>query len=289
MMKYCTRDGVVTQSDTGQDRLLSAIYKSVLGRMAIRPLTAPVISVCVGHFLDSPLSKMLIKPFIKSSGIDMSIYEEREFCSYNDFFTRKVKPQCRPVDMDSSHIISPCDAKISAYPIKDGSIFHIKSSSYSIESLTHSKKLAKKYANGTCVILRLAVDDYHRYIYLDTGVKSKNYVINGCLHTVNPAAVEQVPVYKENTRQFCLIHTQHFGDILQMEVGAMMVGRICNHHMEACAVTRGQEKGCFEFGGSTIVLLFENGKAVIDEDLFKNTENGCETVVRMGEAIGHKP
>ena len=65
----------------------------------------------------------------------------------------------------------------------------------------------------------------------------------------------------------------------------MMVGRICNHD-EAGPVKRGQEKGMFEFGGSTIVVLLEKGKASIDKDILKNSAEGYETIVKYGEKIG---
>ena len=81
------------------------------------------------------------------------------------------------------------------------------------------------------------------------------------------------------------METENFGNILMMEVGATMVGRIVNYHGES-AVTRGQEKGRFEFGGSTIIALLEKDAAIIDEDLWENTKNGDETIVRMGEKIG---
>ena len=76
-----------------------------------------------------------------------------------------------------------------------------------------------------------------------------------------------------------------FGDVLMMEVGALLVGRIVNHHGKA-TVARGQEKGYFQFGGSTVVLLLEKGRVCIDEDILANSKDSAETVVRLGEAIG---
>ena len=70
-----------------------------------------------------------------------------------------------------------------------------------------------------------------------------------------------------------------------MEVGAMMVGRICNNHMEY-TFKRGEEKGRFEFGGSTIVLLIEKGKAEIFETYVPDTFT--EVPVKLGQKIGVK-
>ena len=105
------------------------------------------------------------------------------------------------------------------------------------------------------------------------------------LHTVNPIANDVYPIYKENAREYSLLHSDTFGDILMMEVGALLVGRIVNHH-EKATVVRGQEKGYFQFGGSTVVVLLKAGAAVIDEDILLNSREGVETVVRMGEKIG---
>ena len=81
------------------------------------------------------------------------------------------------------------------------------------------------------------------------------------------------------------MHTKNFGDIVQVEVGAMMVGRIVNNHQEG-AYKKGQEKGKFEFGGSTIVLLIEKDKVIFDEEFFINTSKDYETFVKCGESIG---
>ena len=70
-----------------------------------------------------------------------------------------------------------------------------------------------------------------------------------------------------------------------MEVGALLVGKIVNHHGEA-SVKRGQEKGYFQFGGSTVVLLLKKDAALLDEDILENSRNGIETVVKFGERIG---
>ena len=129
------------------------------------------------------------------------------------------------------------------------------------------------------------MDDYHRYCYIDDGKKSRNYRISGVFHTVNPAAGDVLPIYKENTREFSLLKSRHFKTVVMMEVGALMVGRITNYH-GACLVKRGEEKGKFEFGGSTVILLFQDGAVRIDDRLIHNTEKGYETIVRMGERIG---
>lgn len=280
-----TRSGKTIITNEKQNSLLKSLYGTLGGRCLLKLLTAPVVSKAAGAFMDSPLSKPLIRRFIRTSGIDTSQYVMYDFRSYNDFFTRTVREGCRPVDTVPEHLISPCDSKLTAYKIDGGSLFRIKDSYYSIADLLKNRRLAEKYKDGYCLIFRLEVDDYHRYCYIDSGRKSRNIFIGGELHTVNPIALEHYNIYKRNCREYTVMRTDNFGDVVQVEVGAMMVGRICNHHAE-CSFRRGDEKGMFEFGGSTIVMLFQNGSIRIDDDIWENSRDGAETVVKYGEKIG---
>ena len=282
-----TRTGQIIASNEKQNKLLKKLYGSVAGRVLLKTLTAPALSRVAGRFMDSPASKVLIKPFIKKSGIDTSQYVMSGFRSYNDFFTRRIKKGKRPVDTAPEHLISPCDSKLTVYKISSRSIFRIKGSRYRVSDLLCNDFLAKRYCGGYCCIFRLEVDDYHRYCYIDSGVKSGNTFIPGELHTVNPVALERYNIYKRNCREYTVLHTDNFGDVVQVEVGAMLVGRIVNLHDEG-AFRRGEEKGRFEFGGSTVVLLFEKDSIIPDRDILVNSSDGVETVVKYGEKIGIK-
>lgn len=263
------------------------LYRNKLGRLLLKIISLPIISKIAGWFMDRKISAIAIKRFIKKNNIDVSIYEEKKYTSYNDFFTRKIKSECRKIDMNPKSLISPCDSKLSAYEINEKSVFKIKDSYYKVEDLLKDEKLAKKYQDGYCLIFRLCVDDYHRYCYIDNGKKNKNKFINGVLYTVRPIVLENYNIYKENSREYTTLKTENFGDVIQVEVGATIVGRIKNHH-EEYNFTKGEEKGMFEFGGSTIVLLIEKNKVEIDKEIIDNTKQGYETVVKYGEKIGHK-
>jgi len=284
-MKQAYRSGKIVETTGGQERTLSALYGSLIGRAALRVLVWPPLSRTAGWLLSTRLSTVLIKPFIRKNAIDMSQFESGPFDSYNAFFARRILPGCRPVDMDPAHLIAPCDSKLTALPITPQSRFTLKNTPYTLSSLLKSEELAQKYAGGWALIFRLTVDDYHRYCYADSGVKGENVRIPGVLHTVNPIANDVYPIYKENAREYSILQSENFGDILMMEVGALLVGRIVNHH-GAAQVQRGEEKGYFQFGGSTVVLLLEKDRAVIDGDILENSQRGIETVVRMGEKIG---
>lgn len=286
-MKCVDRNGNIISQNDVQNRILSFLYNDMLGRVLLKQLIKPWVSKISGIVLNSSFSRLLIPLFIRSYGIKTDDYEKRTYYSYNDFFTRKIKKGRRKIDQDPNHLIAPCDGKLSVYRIDRNSHFIIKNTSYTLKSLLRSKKLADYYQNGTLLLFRLAVDDYHRFCYIDNGKKSKNYKIKGVFHTVNPIANDIVPVYKENTREFSILNSENFGKVLVMEVGAMMVGKIVNYH-ELANVKRGEEKGRFEFGGSTIIICLEKGRAVIDKDIIQNSAKGIETIVKMGEKIGSK-
>lgn len=279
-----TRDGRIIAGNEKQNRFLQRLYGSVSGRLLLKILTFPVLSEIVGKFMDSRLSKPFIRGFVKSNNIDTSQYITDGVCTYNDFFTRKIKDGMRPVDMNANHFISPCDSKLKVYKICSKSVFRIKNSYYKVEDLICDKAIAKNYSGGYCLIFRLEVNDYHRYCYIDDGEKSKNFFIKGVLHTVNPIALEHYNIYKRNCREYTILHTEHFGNVIQTEVGAMMVGKIVNHHKDYIFL-KGEEKGMFMFGGSTIVLLVEKNRIKIDDDIMKNSSEGFETVVKFGEKI----
>ena len=284
-MRQRRRNGEFVETGGSQDRLLSLLYGNAAGRLLLKPLTAPGISRLAGRFLSTGASRFLIAPFIRKNSIDMSQFDEGPYRSYNEFFSRKIRPECRPVDLDPLHLISPCDSKLSVFPICPDGRFSIKHTEYTVASLLQNEELAAVYNGGWAMVFRLTVDDYHRYCYAADGRKTRNIRIPGRLHTVNPIANDHFPIYKENSREYSLLRTDVFGDIVMMEVGALLVGRIVNHHEEA-NVVRGQEKGYFQFGGSTVVLLLKADTAKIDEDILQNSRDGIETVVRFGEKVG---
>ncbi len=284
-MKQKNRNGEVVSCGNGQDKFLKALYGNIAGRALLKVLVSPGISCIAGAFMSCGLSKGLIKPFVRKNNIDLTQFEDVEYKNYNEFFSRRIKDGMRPIDMERAHLIAPCDSKLTALPIEKDSRFVLKDTPYTVADMLKSELLSEKYQGGTALIFRLTVDDYHRYCYVDDGEKSENVFIPGKLHTVNPIANDYYPIYKENAREYSLLYTQAFGDILMIEVGALLVGRIVNHH-GAARVQRGQEKGYFQFGGSTVVLLLEKDKVCIDADILANSREGIETKVCMGEKIG---
>lgn len=270
-----------------KDSALKFLYENPFGRIILKGITLPFVSSIVGKYMSSSLSKRRIKKFISANGINMEEYEDRDFHSFNDFFTRKIKENRRPLPQDKEVLFSPCDGKLSAYKIDKDTVLPVKGSHYTISQLLNNNDLAEKYSDGYCLVFRLAVDDYHRYSYIDSGVKGENVKIKGKLHTVQPIALEKSPVFIQNSREYTVMHMENFGDVVQVEVGALMVGKIKNHQGKG-KIIRGEEKGMFLFGGSTIILLLNSGEVQVEELFFENTKNHLETVVKLGESLGRK-
>ena len=265
---------------------LKFLYHTTPGRVILKGLTNPGLSNVCGRFLDSDLSHFLIQPFAEKNKIRLSDYEMDGVRSFNDFFSRKIKNGFRPIDMDEHHLIAPCDGLLSVWKIQDDIVFPVKQSHYTVGSLLRNEKLAEHYRDGYCLVFRLCVNHYHRYCYVDSGRKSRNVFLQGILHTVRPIALRQYPVFTENSREYTLIRTTEFGTVVQMEVGAMLVGRIVNYEQEALVV-RGAEKGMFQYGGSTIIVLVGKDQVTMRDDLLKHAQFGKETAVQMGETIGY--
>lgn len=276
------RQRISLQEDSGA--LLRFLYKNPLGRPILWVLTRRFVSVAVGAFMNSALSRCMIGRFIRKNGIDMSKYEERKFCSYNDFFTRRLK-KCE-FDRNPVSFCSPCDSKLTVFQVAENRCFTIKGVDYTVSELIKDENIANQFCGGYIMIFRLCVDDYHRYCYFDSGKKGPNIYIPGEFHTVRPIAAENAEIYRRNCREYTVMQTDNFGLAVQIEVGAMMVGRIKNLHGDGYEFQKGEEKGYFEFGGSTIALLVQEDAVKIDEDILKNTNEGFETVVRCGERIG---
>ncbi len=264
---------------------LRFLYGTAPGRACLKLLTRPGLSRAVGRFLDTRASAILIKPFVRRAKIDLTEYESDAFTCFNDCFCRKLREGGRPVDMEKSSLISPCDGLLTVCEINGDTVFPVKQSEYTIKSLLGGDGLYREFEGGTALIFRLCVDNYHRYCYVDSGVKGENVYIPGVLHTVRPVALEKTPVFVQNCREYTVIGSESFGKLVQMEVGALLVGRIKNHHGPG-PVTRGEEKGMFLYGGSTVIVLLQRDRAILDGLYLENSRLGVETPVRLGQRIG---
>ena len=284
-MIYISRDrnskeDIITESS----KTLNFFYNTFVGRIILKFITTKFVSNIIALYMNSSISKYKIKKFVNKNNINTFEYEYRHYKSYNDFFTRKVIPYKRPINARSDVLISPCDGKLLAYKINEDLTLNIKDSYYSIDSLVN-KMIINEYIGGYALVFRLSTDNYHRYCYIDSGSKGKNHHIKGIFHTVQPISLNSYNFFKTNSREWSILDTKNFGKVIQVEVGALGVGRIKNDH-EEYSFKKGEEKGYFEFGGSTIVLLIKKNIITLDEDIVSNSKENIETIVKYGQRIG---
>lgn len=274
----------ITENDSWS---LNFLYKNPIGRFILKGLIQPPLTKVAGAYLNSSLSKAMINPFIQKNELQMDEYEPMVYRSFNHFFMREIKPEARVLSQEKTVLSAPCDGKVTVYPISADQTFKIKQSEYALSELLDSTSLAQEWQGGCAVIFRLTPDDYHHYYYIDEGTILAQQEIAGVFHTVQPIAVHNEPVFSRNAREVTIIETNHFGKIAQIEVGALMVGKIKNlKNSGGCQ--RFEKKGWFEFGGSTVILLFQENQVTIDPDIWSNTENNLETIVKFGQIVGKK-
>lgn len=282
MKIYDRRSGEYLNVEQYGSGKLQFLYNNAFGRMLLWLAVSPLVSGIYGRINSLPSSAKKIPAFVHEYGIDTEEFELREYRSFNDFFTRRIRPGRRPIEDDPKAFISPADSKVLVYPIDVDTRLIIKGREYTLDEITGDGIYAHEFAGGNAFVFRLCMDDYHRYCFPDSGRVISTKKIKGRLHTVSPISKEH-KIYKENTRIVSVLETDNIGKVIYIEVGALLVGKIVDHKAEE--FERGQEKGYFEPGGSTIVVITK-GNVDVDKDILEQSNNGIETAVRYGERIG---
>ncbi len=251
---------------------LKFLYTTIRGRFLLKCIFARRWFAVVGAlYYNSSLSKC------KVTQLDVA----NEFKSYNDYFSRKEK---RHSNAKTGELIAPADSRVSVYKIDENLKLPIKGGMYSIRDLVDDEQIVSKFSNGLCLIYRLTLEDYHRYVYIDNGILSRTKKIKGMLHTVRPIEGSKENYFR-NSREVSYFDFDMYGETIQIEIGAMLVGKIVNHKKSGF-VDYMEEKGYFEYGGSTIVQIFKKDTIVIDKDIVDMSLEGIEVKVEIGEKVG---
>lgn len=242
----------------------------------------PFLSRFYGWCQKQPWSKKKIAPFIKEYNIDTTEFLDPNFNSFNDFFIRKLKPSARP--LAASPAIIPADGRYYFYQnIDETDHFIVKGQKFNLSTLLNAP--ADRYK--TMIIARLCPVDYHRFHFPADCVPGHTRLINGPLYSVNPIAIKQnISIFTENKRYITPLHTTQFGTIQYIEIGATFVGSSLQTYTPNNPYAKGDEKGYFAFGGSALILLFEEGKLQLDPDLVQATKDGFEMRCLMGQGMG---
>ncbi|MFZ9594583.1 MAG: phosphatidylserine decarboxylase [Bdellovibrionia bacterium] len=281
------------------DAWVQFLYGTSVGKkLADQFLSRSWVSQVVGRYQDTRFSARKVDAFVKKFQIPMEEFEPGPFLNFNEFFIRQFKPGQREFVSADNEMGAFAEARYLAYE-KVGleERFPVKGKWLSASALLGDESNAKVFEGGPMLLARLCPTDYHRFHFPDSGEVLKQYTISGKLHSVNPLALQAKPeILITNERQVSLLKTEHFGNLAFVEVGALCVGRIVQTFgsnsgavSAQAAFKKGQEKGYFLFGGSTVIVLGEPGLWRPDADLLEQTQKGRESRVRLGERVAVAP
>jgi len=165
----------------------------------------------------------------------------------------------------------------------------IKGTSFSISTLLTDDDIATQYRNGSVVICRLSPSDYHRFHSPVSGVVGPSFGVGHDLYSVKPEAIQsRVQVLLNNKRVILPIRSTAFGLVTLVIVGATDTGSINLTVAQDQKVNKGDELGLFAFGGSTVVVLFQENAIHYDQDLIDHSAQVLETLVTVGSSLGRK-
>jgi phosphatidylserine decarboxylase len=251
------------------------------------------------HFLSRVIAKLaesnnrvlknfLIKQAIKTFNINMDEAISDELDSYqcfNDFFTRALKAEARPLDMGEKVVTSPADGVISqAGKIRKNKVLQAKNMDYSLARLVGNSVQAKHYENGIFATIYLSPKDYHRVHIPAQGQLLTTRYIPGELFSVNQQTAEMLPnVFARNERLVCEFKSQQLGHFSVIFVGAMLVAGIetvwggmeqpgpgavreNDYSEQNIHFSKGDEIGRFKFG-STVILLFPQNSITLNKNI----------------------
>ena len=265
------------------DKALRFAYETLLGRTLWPVLFgSKLVSALMGRRYDSPRSRKAIRSLAAIPGCNADEAEKpiAAYASFNDFFTRRLKPDARPA---GDGVVSPADGRLMLYLAADADKpFPLKGAVRSLRTVFADDAPGGLY---DIAVVRLAPVDYHRF-HFPCACRTPDpvRVIPGKYHSVNPIALLRYPdVYADNERQIVACDAD-FGRFWLVDVGAFGVGTIIQTY-SGDAHAKGDEKGYFKFGGSTVILVTRTGALTYDNDLVRNSAAGIETRVRCGERI----
>lgn len=276
---------------TPNETSLFLLYTTGFGHMLLKLFIKRVwVAKLVGWWMNWKISRKKILPFVLRYDIDLDQFEKKleDYKHFNDFFYRKFRMGVRPICGGNESICFPAEGRHMGFKnFDEDQTFFIKGKRFSIESLVNNKMIAEHFRGGTCVVSRLSPVDYHRFHFPCDGMPQKSYCINGTLLSVNPIALQSsFRTFGENKRWVTLLKSDTFGQVLIVEIGATFIGSVNQTFVPFSEVKKGDEKGFFAFGGSTVVTIFEHGRVELSDDLIYCTQRGFELYAHVGDFMG---
>lgn len=281
------------------DWFIKFLYTSFAGQKMGGLFTNKYFSQAYGAFQDLPMSHRKVRPFIEKFNIEIDDYEpgslvapdiRDSYRNFNEFFIRKFKMGKRPFVSEAHRMPALAEARYVGFDaIDEKKLYPVKGQYLLAKDLVGNAQVAKMFEGGPLLIARLCPVDYHRYHYPDSGKVLDNFRVPGAYDSVNPLAIRyKNQIFIKNERHVSILQTENFGKLAYIEVGAICVGKIVQSHRWNKPFLRGEEKGYFLFGGSTVILLGEKGAWKPSQDILSNTNKGLETYLHLGQEIAVK-
>jgi phosphatidylserine decarboxylase len=281
------------------DKFIEWLYESTSGKGLSTLICKAPLSKFYGVLQDTGMSQQKIGPFIKKFSIQMEDYlpedgrrEISPYSTFNQFFIRRFRPGKRPFVEGPNDMAAFSEARYYGYEsVADDETVPVKGHHLKPKALIANSKWEKDFEDGPLLLARLCPVDYHRFHYPDNGHILDDYRVTGLYHSVNPLALKsKEDILITNERHVTILQTENFGKLAYIEVGAMCVGRIIQSKPldKNRAFSRGEEKGYFLFGGSTVIVIGEKGKWKPSADILENTKKGMETYLHLGMTVASK-
>ncbi|WP_404420623.1 archaetidylserine decarboxylase [Nibricoccus sp. IMCC34717] len=292
--------GQVETEQVYGEKWLRFAYENGVGGFFLNALVKRrFFSWLYGFQMNKRVSASKILPFVLDYNLDTEEFAKSvyDYTTFNEFFSRKLKPEARPIATGDDVVVFPADGRhLGFQSVDDADGFYVKGAKFSLVELfgeaqlpEDKRVLSRRFAGGSLVISRLCPVDYHRFHFPVSGTPTEAKLLNGFLYSVSPIALRlNVNYLVQNKRLLTVIDGTPVGSVAMFEVGATNVGSIVETFLAGRPCAKGEEKGLFKFGGSCVITVFEKGKVQLEPDLVR--ESGCqrETFVRMGDRMARR-
>ncbi|HEY3755312.1 MAG TPA: archaetidylserine decarboxylase [Opitutaceae bacterium] len=280
---------IETERIYGENWLRRA-YGNPLGRMGVWLFARRLwFSKWYGRKMKGVRSADLVLPFITDYELKWEEFAKSpfEYKSFNEFFSRALKPEARPIADGDNLAVFPADGRHLVFPSVDTADgFYAKGAKFTVAELIGEDD-AREFAGAAMLISRLCPVDYHRFHFPVNGTPDEPREVGGWLYSVSPIALRRnISYLVRNKRVITRIKSPEFGSVAMIEIGATNVGSILEDFVPGRAVKKGADKGYFYYGGSCVITLFQAGAIQFDADLIAQSATHRETFARMGDRLG---
>jgi phosphatidylserine decarboxylase len=272
------------------DWFIKWCYEKKIGKLFLDSFFSKKrFNLLYGLYKSSSYSLKQIQTDIEEYSVDMDLFKKTPFKSYSDFFLREFKNGARKFNSDRKVLPAFGEGRVLAFnEIKEDHKYPVKGEFLTPELLLGNTKVAQDFIGGPIVIIRLCPIDYHHFHYPVEGKILDRYKLTGNYHSVNVLALKnKADIFVKNEREVTIIENDFFGKMAYIEVGAMCVGKIIQNNPKNLECSRGELKGHFEFGASTVILMGQKDKWIPSCDILSHSQKNIESYIKLGDEIAN--